>query len=69
MAKVETRLQLHLTVEEINALNKARDVLLEIEEEDTNGEVFCQADNYETEWCWITAFLDNLVKFSEVEVD
>lgn len=66
MAKVETRPQLQLTVEEIGALRKAREILLEIEEEDTNGEVFCQADNYESEWCWITAFLDNLVNVAEV---
>ena len=67
MAKVETIKKLHLNQTEWDTLVKARQVLLNIEEEDTNGEIFCQADNYESEWCWLTQFIDNLIHNSEVE--
>ena len=67
MAKVETRKQLLLTNEEIETLRKAKQLFLDIEEKDTGGEIFCQADNYESEWCWLINFINNLVSNSEVE--
>lgn len=67
MAKVETRKQLLLTSEEIETLKKARIIFLEIDEEDSGGEIFCQADNYETEWDWLVNFIGNLVWNSEVQ--
>lgn len=67
MAKVETRKQLLLTNEEIETLRKARVIFLEIDAEDIRGEIFCQADNYETEWDWLINFIENLVNNSEVE--
>lgn len=65
MAKVETRKQLFLTNEEIETLRKARIIFLEIDEEDCGGEIFCQADNYESEWNWLINFIENLVSNSE----
>ena len=65
MAKVETRKQLLLTNEEIETLRKARIIFLEIDEEDCGGEIFCQADNYESEWNWLINFIENLVCNSE----
>ena len=67
MAKVETRKQLLLTSEEVETLRKARIIFLEIEDKDIGGELFCRADNYETEWCWLTEFIDILIQNSEVE--
>lgn len=67
MARVETVKKLHLNPTEKDILEKARQVLLDIEEEDSGGEIFCQADNYESEWCWLTQFIDNLICNSEVE--
>ena len=67
MAKVETIKQLHLNATEMDILLKAKQVLLDIEEEDTGGEIFCQADNYESEWCWLIQFINNLIHNSEVE--
>ena len=66
MAKVETRKQLLLTSEEIETLRKARKIFLEIDTEDIGGEIFCQADNYDTEWAWLVDFIDNLINNSEV---
>lgn len=66
MAKVETIKQLHLSTTEMDILLKAKQVFLDIEEEDKDGEIFCQADNYENEWCWLTQFIDNLIHNSEV---
>lgn len=65
MAKVETKKQLFLTNEEIETLRKARIIFLEIDEEDCGGEIFCQADNYESEWNWLINFIENLVSNSE----
>ena len=67
MAKVETRKQLLLTSEEKETLRKARVIFLQIDEEDSGGEIFCQADNYETEWDWLINFIENLVLNSEVQ--
>ena len=67
MAKVETIKQLHLSTTEIDILLKAKQVLLDIEEEDEDGEIFCQADNYENEWCWLTQFINNLIQISKGE--
>lgn len=67
MAKVETRKQLLLTNEEIEILKKARVIFQELDEEDSGGEIFCQADNYETEWYWLVKFIENLVCNSEVK--
>ena len=67
MAKVETRKQLFLTSEEKETLSKARTIFLEIDEEDNGGEIFCQADNYETEWDWLINFIENLVINSEIQ--
>ena len=67
MAKVETRKQLLLTSEEVETLRKARIIFLEIEDKDIGGELFCQADNYETEWCWLTEFIDILIHNAEVD--
>lgn len=65
MAKVETRRQLLLTNEEKETLRKARVIFLEIDEEDCGGEIFCQADNYDTEWDWLVTFINNLIDNSE----
>ena len=66
MAKVETRKQLLLTSEEIETLRKARKIFIDIDTEDIGGEIFCQADNYDTEWAWLVDFIDNLINNSEV---
>ena len=65
MAKVETRKQLLLTNEEKETLRKARAIFLEIDTEDIGGEIFCQADDYDTEWGWLINFIDNLISNSE----
>ena len=65
MAKVETRKQLLLTNEEKETLSKAKSIFLKIDEEDYGGEIFCQADNYETEWAWLINFIENLICDSE----
>lgn len=67
MARVETKKQLHLTSEEFMLLRKVENLFLDIGEEDSGGEVFCQADNYESEWCWLTNFISNLIANVEVE--
>lgn len=67
MAKVETRRQLLLTSEEMETLRKARITFLEIDAEDCGGEIFCQADNYDTEWGWLAQFIENLISNSEVQ--
>ena len=67
MAKVETRRQLFLTSEEIETLLKAKTIFFEIQKEDRGGEIFCQADNYDSEWDWIIYFIDNLICNSERE--
>lgn len=65
MARVETRKQLLLTNEEKETLRKARIIFLKIDEEDYGGEIFCQADNYATEWEWVINFIENLICNSE----
>lgn len=67
MAKVETRKQLLLTNGEKETLSKAKSIFLKIDEEDCGGEIFCQADNYETEWAWLINFIENLICDSEEE--
>ena len=67
MAKVETRKQLLLTSDEKETLSKAKSIFLKIDEEDYGGEIFCQADNYETEWVWLINFIENLICDSEEE--
>jgi hypothetical protein len=67
MAKVETRKQLLLTNEEKETLSKAKSIFLKIDVEDYGGEIFCQADNYETEWAWLINFIENLICDSEEE--
>ena len=67
MATVETRRQLLLTNEEIETLRKARTIFLDIDTEDIGGEIFCQADNYESEWNWLITFINNLMNISEEE--
>ena len=66
MAKVETRRQLLLTSEEMEVLRKAKALFLDIDTEDIGGEIFCQADNYDTEWDWLVEFINNLMDNSEV---
>lgn len=66
MARVETIKQLHLNTTEMDILLKAKQVFLDIGEEDIGGEIFCQADNCESEWCWLTQFINNLIYNSEV---
>ena len=67
MARVETRKQLLLTNEELATLKEARTLFLKISKEDSGGEIFCQADNYETEWDWLINFIENLENNSEVD--
>lgn len=67
MAKVETRRQLFLTNEEKETSRKAISIFLDIDTEDIGGEIFCQADNYETEWDWLINFIENLISNSEEE--
>ena len=66
MAKVETRRQLLLTNEEMTTLRRVVDIFLEIDGEDEGGEIFCQADNYESEWNWLIIFINNLIAIGEV---
>lgn len=66
MAKVETRKQLLLSSEEMEVLRKAKTLFLDISTEDIGGEIFCQADNYDTEWDWLIYFIDNLMSNGEV---
>ena len=66
MAKTEIRKHLLLTSEEIETLRKAKIIFLEMNKEDYCGEIFCQADNYETEWAWLINFIENLIDNSEV---
>ena len=66
MAKVETKRQLILTSEELQTLRKAVELFIAIDKEDCGGEIFCQADNYETEWNWLIMFIDNLIAIGEV---
>ena len=65
MAKVETRKQLLLSSEEIEVLRKAKTLFLDISTEDISGEIFCCADNYDTEWDWLINFIENLIFNSE----
>ena len=67
MAGVETRRQLLLTSEEMKVLRKAKILFLDISTEDIDGEIFYQADNYDTEWNWLINFIDNLRNISEVQ--
>jgi hypothetical protein len=67
MAKVETRKQLLLTNEEKETLSKAKIIFLEINAEDIGGEIFCRADNYNTEWDWLAQFIENLIFNSEIQ--
>ena len=65
MAKIETRRQLLLTNEEVETLRKAKALFLDIDAEDIGGEIFCQADNYDSEWDWLVDFIDNLISICE----
>ncbi len=65
MAKVEIKKQLLLTPEEMETLRKAKLLFLDIDGQDGCGDIFCQADNYETEWDWLINFIDNLIDNSE----
>jgi hypothetical protein len=67
MAKVEIKKQLFLTPEEAETLRKARLIFIDIDNQDCGGEIFCQADNYDTEWTWLVDFIENLILNSEVK--
>lgn len=67
MAKVETRKQLLLTNEEVDTLRKARLIFIDIDNQDCGGDIFCQADNGDTEWTWLVGFIENLIFGSEVK--
>ena len=67
MAIVETRKQLRLTNEEMETLRKAQTLFIEIDKQDCGGEIFCQADNDETEWNWLINFIYNLRNISEAQ--
>ena len=46
----------------METLRKARAIFLDINTEDIGGEIFCCADNYETEWDWLINFIENIYK-------
>jgi hypothetical protein len=67
MARIENQPKVILTQEERETLRKAQDILSNLGVCDDNGEIFCQIDNYESEWYWIDTALERLVNISEVE--
>ena len=67
MARIENKPKVFLTQEEIEILRKTRDIVNELDAEDKNADIFCQCDNYDSEWCWVDSFIENLISISEVE--
>lgn len=67
MARIENQPKVILTQEEREILRKAQKIVNELWDTDNNGQVFCQIDNYDTEWGWIDTALERLVNISEVE--
>lgn len=67
MARIENKPKVFLTQEEIEILRKARNIFNELDTEDKNADIFCQCDNYGSEWCWVDTFIENLISISEVE--
>lgn len=67
MAKIENQPKVVLTQAEREILRKAQSIFNELDAEDKNAEIFCQCDNYNSEWCWLDDFIERLVTISEVE--
>ena len=70
MARIENKPKVFLTQEEVEILRKAQKIINELWDTDTNNgnsEIFCQIDNFETDWSWIDTALENLIDISEVE--
>lgn len=67
MARIENQPKVILTQEEKETLMKAQDILSNLGVCDDNGQIFCQIDNYESEWYWIDTALERLINISEVE--
>lgn len=67
MARIENQPKVILTQEEKETLIKAQDILSNLGVCDDNGQIFCQIDNYESEWYWIDTALERLINISEVE--
>lgn len=67
MAKIENQPKVFLTQEEIETLRKAQSIFNELDDKDKHGDIFFQCDNYESEWCWLDSFIENLVNISEEE--
>ena len=67
MAKIENQPKVVLTQEEREILRKAQKIMDELWGDDDNGQIFCQIDNYDSEWGWIITTLENLINISEVE--
>ncbi len=67
MAKIENQPKVFLTQEEREILRKAQNIFNELSADDTNGDIFSQCDNYDSEWCWVDNFIETLISISEVE--
>lgn len=67
MARIENQPKLILTQQEREILRKAQSIFNELDAEDKNAEIYCQCDNYDSEWCWLDVFIERLVTISEVE--
>ena len=69
MARIESQPKVFLTQEEIETLNKTRNILCNIASYDSSGYVFIRCENDESEFWWVERFLENLVNISEVEYE
>ena len=67
MARIENKPKVILTQEEIETLRKTQNIICELWNDDKNGKIFDQIDNYESEWGWINTALEKIVEISEVE--
>ena len=67
MARIENQPKVILTQEERETLRKTQQIINELWDTDNNAQIFCEIDNYESEWCWIDTALERLVDISEVE--
>ena len=67
MARIENQPKVILTQKERETLRQTQKIINELYDTDKSGEIFCQIDNCESEWCWIDTALERLVNISEVE--
>ena len=67
MARIENQPKVILTIEEIETLRKAKNIIVELGTSDSNADVYCACYNDESEWFWIEEFIEKLINKSEVE--